>query len=190
MQLYILLEAAQRKIYINYKGSWIQNLVTSCCLPAAIDLRPEHSHFYLHALHSFVEVYQYPFLCKTCKYCSLPLTVRETSFSPAPTRGTTARQTYFPASSCLTDFSVRRFSLLRTCGKEVKDHQMQRLQSHLCICDGSKAALTEEKKKNKAAHEPFNTLKVTSSQLLKSNLGSELRRVKLWPLMLTKEKVE
>lgn len=45
-------------------------------------------------------------------------------------------------------------------------------------------------RKTKAAHEPFNTLKVTSSQLLKSNLGSELRRVRLWPLMLTKEKVE
>lgn len=52
------------------------------------------------------------------------------------------------------------------------------------------SANRRRKKKNKAAHEPFNTLKVTSSQLLKSNLGSELRRVKLWPLMLTKEKVE
>lgn len=46
----------------------------------------------------------------------LPFTVRDTSFSPAPTRGTTARHTYFPASSCLTAFSVRMFSLLSTCG--------------------------------------------------------------------------
>lgn len=44
----------------------------------------------------------------------LPLTVSETSFSPAPTLGTTARHTYFPASSCRTAFRVRMFSLLRT----------------------------------------------------------------------------
>ena len=44
----------------------------------------------------------------------LPLTVRVTSRSPAPTRGTTARHTYFPASSWRTALSVRVFSLLRT----------------------------------------------------------------------------
>lgn len=50
----------------------------------------------------------------------VPFTVRETSFSAAPTRGTTARHTYFPASSCLTDFSVRIFSLLSTCSQRSK----------------------------------------------------------------------
>lgn len=50
----------------------------------------------------------------------VPFTVRETSFSAAPTRGTTARHTYFPASSCLTDFSVRMFSLLSTCSQRSK----------------------------------------------------------------------
>lgn len=50
---------------------------------------------------------------KRLKY--LPLTVSMTSFSPTPTRGTTARHTYFPASSCLTAFSVKVFSLLSTC---------------------------------------------------------------------------
>lgn len=44
----------------------------------------------------------------------LPLTVRVTSRSPAPTRGTTARHTYFPASSWRTVLRVRVFSLLRT----------------------------------------------------------------------------
>lgn len=45
----------------------------------------------------------------------LPFTVSDTSFSPAPTLGTTARHTYFPASSCFTAFSVRVFLLLSTC---------------------------------------------------------------------------
>lgn len=44
----------------------------------------------------------------------VPLTVSVTSRSPAPTRGTTARHTYFPASSWRTDLSVSLFSLLRT----------------------------------------------------------------------------
>lgn len=48
----------------------------------------------------------------------VPLTVSVTSRSPAPTRGTTARQTYFPASSWRTDFRVSLFSLLRTCKRE------------------------------------------------------------------------
>lgn len=89
----------------------------------------------------------------------LPLTVRETSFSPAPTRGTTARHTYFPASSCLTALSVRMFSLLSTCRTEVKSHWMssERSPSHL--------------RQHKAAYAPLNALKVTSLLLLKSNLG-------------------
>lgn len=51
-----------------------------------------------------------------CGVCMgpLPLTVKVTSLSPAPTRGTTARHTYFPASSWRTDLRVRVFSLLRT----------------------------------------------------------------------------
>lgn len=44
----------------------------------------------------------------------VPLTVSVTSRSPAPTRGTTARHTYFPASSWRTDFRVSLFSLLKT----------------------------------------------------------------------------
>lgn len=57
----------------------------------------------------------------SCREASnVPFTVRETSFSAAPTRGTTARHTYFPASSCLTDFSVRMFSLLSTCSRRSK----------------------------------------------------------------------
>lgn len=57
---------------------------------------------------------------------NLPFTVRETSFSAAPTRGTTARHTYFPASSCLTDFSVRMFSLLSTCSQKSKIKTLKR----------------------------------------------------------------
>ena len=45
----------------------------------------------------------------------LPFTVSDTSFSPAPSLGTTARHTYFPASSGFTAFSVRVFLLLSTC---------------------------------------------------------------------------
>lgn len=44
----------------------------------------------------------------------VPLTVSVTSRSPAPTRGTTALHTYFPASSWRTDFRISLFSLLRT----------------------------------------------------------------------------
>lgn len=68
----------------------------------------------------------------------VPLTVSVTSRSPAPTRGTTARQTYFPASSWRTDFRVSLFSLLRTCkrgrgfafrGKKYKENKRRELQA-------------------------------------------------------------
>lgn len=59
---------------------------------------------------------------------NVPFTVRETSFSAAPTRGTTARHTYFPASSCLTDFRVRMFSLLSTCSQSSKINTLKGTQ--------------------------------------------------------------
>lgn len=148
-------------------------LFCSCCR------WPQTSRFALVFVHSFDN-----FERKT--WYSLPLTVRETSFSPAPTRGTTARQTYFPASSCLTDFSVRRFSLLRTCSKK---------KSKIIRCNDSKGIFAFEiatrqrrGEKRKVAPGPFYTLKGTSPQLLKSNLGSELSRKKGLALAFDVEK--
>lgn len=86
------------------------------------------------------------FVWGTQQWHNSPFTVRETSFSPAPTRGTTARQTYFPASSCLTFFRVSRFSLLRTCRQEkFVGHQLQWAQKNLCISDSSQAGLRRKK---------------------------------------------
>lgn len=151
---------------MNQRGNRILTPVTNCFLLATPDPRSQDSHLYVY----LTTLWLCPFVRKTCRWYSLPLTVRETSFSPAPTRGTTARQTYLPASSCLTDFSVRRFSLLRTCSK-----RSQRSSNAMT----AKAPPHLRKKQGSAmGGGPFNTLKATSPQLLKSNLGSELSGVK------------
>lgn len=54
-----------------------------------------------------------------------PLTVRVTSLSATPIRGTMALQVYVPASSCVTAFSCRVLLLLSTL-KEERGEERQR----------------------------------------------------------------
>ncbi len=106
----------------------------------------------------------HPFSHEPCtKASNVPFTVRETSFSAAPTRGTTARHTYFPASSCLTDFSVRMFSLLSTCSQRSKIKTLKRSWP--------------ESKRIRTHEWAAKLWKGPSFQLLKSNLGQMRRTV-------------
>ncbi len=105
----------------------------------------------------------HPFSHEPCtKASNVPFTVRETSFSAAPTRGTTARHTYFPASSCLTDFSVRMFSLLSTCSQRSKIKTLKR---------SAKGEGWPESKRIRTHEWEAIALKRTFFQLLKSIWG-------------------
>lgn len=67
---------------------------------------------------------------KHCKQRDSPFTVRVTSLSATPIRGTMALQVYVPASSCVTAFSCRVLLLLSTLkgGAKKKREERQRVK--------------------------------------------------------------
>lgn len=70
---------------------------------------------------------------KHCKQRDSPFTVRVTSLSATPIRGTMALQVYVPASSCVTAFSCRVLLLLSTLkgGAKKKREERQRVKEKL-----------------------------------------------------------
>jgi len=163
--------------------------VTNCFLLAAVDPRPQDSRFYgICIWYLFVGVHQELFpSVKETSVTQLTIDSKSDLLLPCPNTRDHGTTNVFPSILLPHRFQCQEVVVaknLRKRSQRSSDAMTAKEPLHLWWQQCS------AERKTKAAHRPFNALKGTSSQLLKSNLGSELSRERLWPLMLTKEKVE